>query len=978
MIDGTAIGNRYEIESLLAKGMAGPVYLGRDLTSGKQVAIKTLGPDIIARDPGMLTRFRREAEALRELNHPNIVAGLDLITHDDSHYMIMEYAEAGSLRVLLDEEPQLPYERVLSIGLDIADALARSHRLGIIHRDLKPENVLLANDGTPRLSDFGVAHFVHRTSIAPPGSQAGTWSYMPPEAFTGQRPDERADVWSFGVMLFEMLSGRRPFVAETMVALITAVLNRPVPELATLRPGLPEDLYRLIELMLIKSYDHRLHSVRLVGAALEALSRGEAAHLPVLDLPASQSTRPGNLPALMTPLVGREPEVALVTTWLHKPDCRLVTLSGPGGVGKTRLAQQIAHLLAANYQDGAFFVDLAPINDADLVASRIAQAVGIKVGASEDQVAELADHLRGKEILLLLDNMEQLIEAGPVVSGLLAGVPGLNVLVTSREVLRLYGEREFRVGPLALPDRPDSASLASLEAAEAIVLFVQRAEAVKPDFRLTAENGRQVAEICARLDGLPLALELAAARMRLFSPAYLLAQFDDALGALTGGPRDRAGRHQTMRAAIDWSYQLLPAEEQEFFTRLAVFAGGRSLEAIAEVCGFGLKLDVFTALESLTDKSLLIQVEGLAGSPRFAMLETIHQYAREKLADLPEREELIRRHASFFARLAERGGPELRGPHQAHWSDILGQEYDNLRAALAWSLSGPQPALGLRMIGVLTEYWYYEGPVAEGEKWTAVALKRLDEAPAAIRFNVLNGAGMLAFIMGDHERGMAYNRSALEIAVEMGDKEGQARSLIWISAHSTTDPEYYMEGLALAEQAVVLYHELDDQDGLAWGYNQIGEVSRLLGNLSQARAGYEKAVAICRSTGNRRREAISLVNLGYLSQHQGDFLAAERYMREGMALLYQLKLRYHAAISLAMLAGPTVEQGEARRAARLLGAAEAVFERMSVSLQPADQVEIDRSIAQVRSELDPEELEQYWAEGRALSFEEAIAYAQVG
>jgi serine/threonine protein kinase len=208
MMDGTAIGNLYEIKSLLAKGMAGPVYQGRDLTSGKLVAIKTLGPDIIARDPGMLTRFRREAEALRELNHPNIIAGLDVIAHDDSHYMIMEFDEAGSLRVLLDEEPQLPYERVLSIGLDIADALARSHWLGIIHCDLKPENLLLANDGQPKLSDFGVAHFVHRTSVAPQGSQAGTWSYMPPEVFTGQRPDERADVWSFGVMLFEMLSGR--------------------------------------------------------------------------------------------------------------------------------------------------------------------------------------------------------------------------------------------------------------------------------------------------------------------------------------------------------------------------------------------------------------------------------------------------------------------------------------------------------------------------------------------------------------------------------------------------------------------------------------------------------------------------------------------------------------------------------------------------------------------------------------------------
>jgi len=826
-----------------------------------------------------LTRFRREAEALRQLDHPNIVAGLDLITQDDSHYMIMELVEGGSLRVLLQQQPQLPHERVLSIGLDIADALARSHRLGIIHRDLKPENVLLANDGTPRLCDFGVAHFVHRTSLAPPGSQAGTSVYMPPEAFMGQKPDERADIWSFGVMLFEMLSGRLPFVAETMVALITAVLNRPLPDLRTLRPGLPDDLYRLVELMLIKSYDQRLHSVRLVGAALEALSRGQVAHLPTLDLPEAQPSKPGNLPTQMTPLVGREREVRLVTEWLQSPDYRLVTLSGPGGVGKTRLALEVAHLLASNYQDGAFFVELAPINDLELVASRIAQAVGIKIGTSKAQVAELADHMRGKEILLLLDNMEHLIEAGAIVSGLLASVPGLNVMVTSREVLRLYGERECRVGPLALPAQPDNASLSILEAAEAIVLFVQRAEAVRPNFRLTADNARQVAEICVRLDGLPLALELAAARIRMFSPAYLLAQFDDALGALTYGPRDHAGRHQTMRAAIDWSYQLLPPEEQEFFTRLAVFAGGRSLEAVVEVCGHGLELDVFTGLESLTDKSLLMQVEGLGGSPRFVMLETIHQYARARLAELPEREILIRRHASFFARLAERGGPELRGPRQAHWSDILRQDYDNLRAALSWSLNGTQPALGLRMIGVLTEFWYYEGPVAEGKKWTEHALKLLDKALPVDRFGVLNGAGMLAFVLGEHERGMAYSRSALEIAVEMGDKDGQARSLIWLSAHSTTNPELYPEGLALVKKAVVLYQELDDQDGLAWGYNQIGEVNRLLGNLSEARMGYEKAVAICRSTGNQRREAISLVNLGYVSQHQGDFLAAERFMR---------------------------------------------------------------------------------------------------
>ncbi|MFN2188931.1 MAG: protein kinase domain-containing protein, partial [Candidatus Promineifilaceae bacterium] len=977
MIYGTVIGDRYEIEELLARGMAGPVYLGRDLVSGKHVAIKTLGAETVARDPGMLTRFRREAQALRELKHPNIVASLDLITHDDAHYMIMEYAEAGSLRVLLEQEPQLSVEQVLNIGLDIADALARSHRLGIIHRDLKPENVLLADDGTPRLSDFGVAHFVHRTSMAPPGSQAGTWSYMPPEAFMGQRPDERADIWSFGVLLFEMLAGRRPFQAETMAALIAAVLNRPIPDLRTLRPGLPEELYRLIELMLTKDYDQRIQSVRLVGAALEALKRGDVPVLPYPDFPEEQFSRPSSLPVQMTPLVGRNQELGLVIDWLQNVDCRLITLTGPGGVGKTRLALEIAHRVESNFQDGAFFVDLAPINDTELVASRIAQTLGIKIGTSKEQVAELADHLRGKEILIILDNMEQLIEAGPIVSGLLASVAGLKIIVTSRETLRLYGEREFRVGPLALPAEANGDALSTLKTAEAIELFVQRAEVANPDFRLTADNVRDVAQICIRLDGLPLALELAAARIRRFSPAYLLAQLDDTLGVLTGGPRDQASRHQTMRAAIDWSYQLLPAEEQALFARLAVFAGGWSFEATSDVCGQGLELDIFTGLDSLTDKSLLQQKEGIGGSPRFVMLETIHQYARERMAELPEEENLKRRHASFFAHLAERGGPELRGPHQAYWSDMLRQEYDNLRVALAWSLDGQEPALGLRMIGSLIEFWYYEGPVAEGKKWSKLALERLEEAPPPVRYSLLNGAGMLAFVLGEHDDGMEYNRAALELAKEMGDKEGQARALIWLSAHSTMNEELYLEGLVFAEKAVELYQELDDQDGLAWGYNQVGEMSRLLGYLDGARTSYEQAVAVCRSTGNQRREAISLVNLGYVSQHQGDFLASERFMREGMALLHQLKLRYHAAITLAMLAGPTVEKGDARRAARLLGASEVVFERMAVKLQPADQVEVDRSIELVRSALAPDEFKRYWDEGRDLSFEEAIAYAQV-
>jgi non-specific serine/threonine protein kinase len=975
MDEPTIVGDRYQILELIDKGMTGPVYRGADRRTGQTIAIKVLNPEPLEKHPSLLERFHREGEALRQLDHPNIVHRFDLIEQDGSHYLIMEYVEGGSLRDLLREQPQLPLERVLEIGLDLADALTRTHRLGIIHRDLKPENVLMSADGTPRLSDFGIAHFVHRTTLLPPGGFAGTLAYIPPESFLGEEADKRADIWSFGIMLFELLAGRLPFEGETTAALLGAVLTQPAPHLRELRSDLPADLYELIDLMLVKEREGRISSVRLVGAALEAIAGGKEAMLPSRPYPPGRPDGHPALPGQTTPFIGRERELAEIIALLKEPENHLVTLTGPGGVGKTRLALQAAASLIGLYEDGLYFVDLAPLTSPDLVPSRIALEFDIKEAPARSLVEVMKDHLRPKHALLLLDNFEQIVEAAPLVTELIMAAPRLDVLATSRELLRLYGEREYPVHPLSLPDLSQSQSPAVLSRNEAVALFIQRAQAANPGFRLTDENAREVAEICVRLDGLPLAIELAAARARILSPGFLLSRLDDSLGTLTGGPRDLAARHQTLRAAIDWSYNLLDETEKSLFVSLAVFQGGRSLEAIEAVCSQGLGIEILAGLASLSNKSLLGQKEGLDGEPRFVFLETIHQYAREQLDKSEEAAALRRRHAAYFLTLAEEAEPGLRGPDQETWSARLRLEYDNLRAALAWSLENAALDIGLRLAAALAEFWYYEGPISDAEKWIGRAVELTGEAPPAVRARVLNGASMLAFAGGHHVRGKGWSREALAVAREAGDKSNCAWSLFWLSAHTTPYPDEYREGYTLCDEAIALFLELDDQTGMAWSYNQVGELSRLVGDLERAGEAYRASVAVCRQTGNRRREAISLLNLGYVHQHQGGFGQAEACSLQGLALLRDLKLEYHSAIALSMLAGPVAAQGRASRAARLLGASDAIFERMSISLQPADQVEIDEYAALAREALGDEAYEAAWSEGRAMSFEGAITYA---
>src|ERR671912_238861 len=498
----------------------------------------------------------------------------------------------------------------------------------------------------------------------------------------------------------------------------------------------------------------QIHLRDLGERRLKDLSRPERVfQLTAPDLPSefpplrTLESRTNNLPLQATPLIGRERDVEAACGLLRSSETRLLTLLGPGGTGKTRVGLQVAAELVDDFEDGVFFVPIAAITDPTLVAPTIARILGLSEGEAQPPEELLEGYLRDRQTLLLLDNLEQVIEAAPVVEKLLSSAANLKILATSRIPLGLYGEYEFPVPPLSLPDPDSLPPLEHFTEYEAIRLFVERARAVKPDFSLTEENGPAVVEICKRLDGLPLAIELAAARIKLLPPRVLLDKLGNRLKILTGGARNLPERQRTLRNAIEWSYELLDEGEKLLFARLGVFSGGATLEAIEAVCDAegDLPTDVFDGASSLLDKSLLRQEEGAGGEPRFVMLETIHEFANAMLEGSGEAEAMRRAHASYFLALSEEADPALKGAEDAAWLDRLEQEQDNMRTALSWAIEHEEGELALRLGAALRWFWYMEGYYGEGSRWLEAALrKNWDAASTEGRARALEGVGWLA------------------------------------------------------------------------------------------------------------------------------------------------------------------------------------------------------------------------------------------
>ena len=1017
---GTQLGP-YEIVAPLGAGGMGEVYRARDTRLDRSVAIKIL-PATCSADSDRLQRFEQEARSASALNHPNIVTIYALGAEDSTHYIAMELVEGRTLRELI-VLGLLPIRKAIEIATQVADGLAKAHEAGIAHRDLKPENVMVSQDGFAKILDFGLAKLTRPSGqlsdLSPtvawqtqPGMVLGTVEYMSPEQATGRPLDFRSDQFSFGLVLYEMVTGKRAFQRATALETMVAILRDQAEPIAVQNPDAPAPLCWAIERCLAKEPEKRYVSTRELARELAAI-RDRVAEKPVRQAEA----RPANLPTQRTGFVGRENEVAAAQELLLREDVRVVTVTGPGGIGKTRLAVQVASGLVEHFPGGIHFVPLSSISDPGLISSAIVQAMGIREAKGQSPLQILNEHFQDSSrapILLLLDNFEHLIQAAPMVARLLAIGPNLKILVTSRAALHVYGEHEFPVPPLALPDALAMPPIEVLAQYPAVALFVARAVAVKPDFELNQENATAVAEICARLDGLPLAIELAAARVKVLSPASMRTRLTSRLQLLTGGARDMPERQQTLRAAIDWSYDLLSEAEQKLFRRLSVFVGGCTLEGAEAVCDTksDLDLDLLDGMASMVDKSLVQRVEQAKGEMRFVMLETIREYALEKLEASGEEASTKRVHAAYCLVLAEEQATEQSGAEGAEWLERFTLEHDNFRASLEWLTETGDADWGLRLGTALFRFWEMREYLAEGRARLGKLLKLPGAAaPTKARARALFAAGVLAAEQGDYASSDALVRESLDIGRKLGDKQGVAVSLnaLAVSARDHGDVagarSLFEESLTLWREsgdqkavarslsnlanvvklqgdyagARALYAEcfsifrgLEDHAGVAWSLNYQGDVARDQGDLEAARALYEQGLAIFRELGDRWGIAGTLADLGTLAREQGNYPEARSLYQESIRIFQELDHKRGIARLLECFAGSAAAQLEAERSLRLAGAAAALRQNIGAPLTPTEQTKLEASLHPARQALTNTADVTAWLEGWALPVDKAI------
>lgn len=591
-----------------------------------------------------------------------------------------------------------------------------------------------------------------------------------------------------------------------------------------------------------------------------------------------------NLPAQANMLVGREREAMEVVALLQRDDVRLVTLTGPGGTGKTRLGLQAAAECLDFFPDGVYFVPLADVVDPARVLSQTAETLGITESGGQPLVARLSTALREQRVLLVLDNFEQVTEAGPAIGQLLAAAPDLKVLATSRAALHIYGEREYPVPPLPLPDRRRSASVEQAMQYESVRLFVARAQEVKADFALTPANAKSIVEICYRLDGLPLAIELAAAWIKLLTPQALLQRFTHTLQVLTGGARDLPARQQTLRGAIDWSYTTLGAEEQALFARMAVFAGGGTLTAIETICGapHDLKMEIIGGLSSLADKSLLRHVENLEGEPRFAMLGTIREYAQERLEARGELVAMRHARTMYYLSLAEEAETYLAGATQGAWLARLEEEHDNVRVSIRNALEAREYETAVRLVAAFWRFWSIRGYLTEGRHWMEQALAQAESVQPLVRAKALDGLGALMRAQGEHAAAQQRYEESLTIRRGLGHQAGIAHSLSNL-AGMARDQGDFEAAQRLYEECLAIRRATGDTEAVTRTLINLGILAQRQGDSTSAHARYEESLAIGRKEGHQQAVAHALMNLGVVAQQRGDFAAARTHYEESLA-----------------------------------------------------------------------------------------------
>jgi predicted ATPase/class 3 adenylate cyclase len=710
---------------------------------------------------------------------------------------------------------------------------------------------------------------------------------------------------------------------------------------------------------------HRLKDLARPERILQLIIDG----LPTDFPPITSLETPTNLPVTRTSFIGREDEVIKVRELLQGPG--LFTLTGPGGSGKTRLALEAARTLLDDYPDGVFLVELAPLTDHRLIPSSIAESIGVKAEGRRPVLETLREQVRDREMLLILDNFEHLVGGAPAVADLLDAAPRTRIMVTSREPLHVSGEQELPVPPLGLPG-PDAAGVDALRGAEAVALFVHRASAVDPQFRLTETNAATVAELCRRLDGLPLAIELAASRAKVLVPEAILDRLEHRLELLTGGPVDLPSRQRTLRGAIAWSHDLLSEDERVVFRRLSVFAGGWTMEAAEAVGGNGG--DVLEPLASLVDKSL-VQRRTAGGEARYAMLETIREFAGEQLDAAEETEAIRDRHASFFLKTAERAEPHLRAVGRKRWLDDLELEHDNLRAALRWTIDGGRSTTGLRLVGALWRFWHVHGHLAEGRRWAeeVLALPASTDRTAE-RGAALTSLGGVAYWQEDIPATRRAYEEALDLARELGDRPAEAEGLYNLSYPPAYEGDI-PTAVATGEEALSLYRELGIHRGVADCLWLMAIVARLEGDVAEARARVEESLRIHRDVGDEFGITDALHVLGRIALDQRDLETAKASFLEALENDEHVGNRTGMGIVLDNLAAAASMEGRHLAAVRLAGASESIKEAAGGHAPPPF-IDLPDPRTVARDALSDEAIDAAWQEGQAMTLDQALAYAR--
>lgn len=853
---GKTIGNRYLLRQEIGAGGMGTVFLGEDTRHAQLVAVKYLKPALAT--PDLIERFRREGEALRKLNHPNIVGMLESVEEDGDHYLVMEYVGGGDLSDILDEG-FLSVEQVMSLAIDICDALTRAHRLGIIHRDLKPPNVLIASDGTPRLTDFGIAHVVEKERVTETGAIVGTLDYVPPEALNGDGIDTRADIWAFGVMLFEMLAGERPFAGDSAMQVIKAIATQPIPDLEALQPAAPIELVDLVYRMLERDRDARISSMRYVGAALEDILHGRAVRAFAetrFAPPTPDALRPPlhNLPAQTTSFVGRAAELAALSRLLDDPKVRLVTIVGPGGMGKTRLALETAATQLSRFRDGVFLVELAPLSEVGSILTATADAVGYQFQTDgREQKQQLLDYLRHKNVLLVLDNFEHLMAGATFATDVLRAASGVKILATSRQRLNQSGEQLFSLEGMDFPawETPDDA----LEFA-AVKLFLQSARRAVPEFTVTADNMDFIARICKLVQGMPLGILLAASWVSMLGPDEIADEMQRNIDFLESDMGDLPQRHRSIRAVCDYSWQLMTEREQQLFARLSVFQGGFTREAAQAVADADLR-----TLMSLANKSVIARD---AESGRYTMHELLRQYAQHQLGT--EESQIKDAHLQYFLAWAEETVDKEWGSDAAGWFQQTERELPNVQVAIARAVEDADAEIALRLVNALWWYWFRHGSNHEARDYfqQALALPHKETATRALAFLHM---GVILAQLGDFGEAMRLQGEAGRLADQF-DVPAIKAMLAWTHTFRTSD---YDEAVQLFERALALLGNHEDDNRLSAVMNSYGDRVRVQGDLDRSEQLYQECLALSRKIHFTESIVDATGNLGRIALLKGDY-----------------------------------------------------------------------------------------------------------